>query len=62
MNGKGGLGKTSVSVNLAIALANKGYQVGLDETTNNIYDIWFCNLNIGELDMNLYKFHPGRNM
>jgi ATP-binding protein involved in chromosome partitioning len=29
MSGKGGVGKTSVSVNLAIALANKGHRVGL---------------------------------
>jgi len=29
MSGKGGVGKTSVSVNIAIALANKGYKVGL---------------------------------
>lgn len=29
MSGKGGVGKTSVSVNIAIALANQGYQVGL---------------------------------
>jgi Mrp family chromosome partitioning ATPase len=29
MSGKGGVGKTSVSVNLAIALAAKGFQVGL---------------------------------
>lgn len=29
MSGKGGVGKTSVAVNLSIALANMGYQVGL---------------------------------
>jgi len=29
MSGKGGVGKTSVSVNISIALANQGYKVGL---------------------------------
>ena len=29
MSGKGGVGKTSMSVNLSIALANKGFKVGL---------------------------------
>ncbi|MBF0398894.1 MAG: Mrp/NBP35 family ATP-binding protein, partial [Desulfobacterales bacterium] len=29
MSGKGGVGKTSVSVNLSIALSNKGFKVGL---------------------------------
>ncbi len=29
MSGKGGVGKTSVSVNLSIALADRGYKVGL---------------------------------
>ena len=29
MSGKGGVGKTSTSVNLSIALANKGFKIGL---------------------------------
>ena len=32
MSGKGGVGKTTVSVNLALGIASKGHKVGIMDT------------------------------
>lgn len=52
LSGKGGVGKTSVSVNLAIALANKGFKVGIMDVDLHGPDVpRMLGLN-GVLDMN----------
>jgi Mrp family chromosome partitioning ATPase len=55
LSGKGGVGKTSVSVNLSIALANKGYKVGLMDVDIHGPDIPRMLGLQGMLDMNENK-------
>ena len=52
MSGKGGVGKTSVSVNLAIALANKGYKIGIIDVDIHGPDIPRMLGIKGDLDVN----------
>jgi len=52
MSGKGGVGKTSTSVNIAIALANKGFRVGLVDVDIHGPDIPRMLGVKGELDVN----------
>ena len=55
LSGKGGVGKTSVSVNLSLALANKGYKVGLMDVDIHGPDIPRMLGLQGMLDMNENK-------
>lgn len=61
MSGKGGVGKTSASVNLSIALANKGFKVGIMDVDLHGPDVpRMLGLN-GMLDMNKNnKLNPMR--
>lgn len=52
MSGKGGVGKTSTSVNIAIALANKGFRVGLVDVDVHGPDVPRMLGITGELDVN----------
>jgi len=52
MSGKGGVGKTSTSVNIAIALANKGFRVGLVDVDIHGPDVPRMLGIKGELDVN----------
>ena len=61
MSGKGGVGKTSTSVNLSIALANKGFKVGIMDVDLHGPDVPRMLGLEGMLDLNQNrKLNPAR--